>query len=374
MKNAVIVSCFDWYKARLKPVRDILAGKGYDVTVLIADFNHIKKEPIDNRSPECTYLHVPAYKKNLSIARMRSHLVFGKTVDQLLEEIKPELIFCQVPPNNVSDYCRKYKKKHSGTILVLDIIDLWPESMPLGVVKKMLPARIWGKWRDEAIKAADYTFTECDLYQKELNDVILRQKTETLYLFKEQSIEEKKLVQEIVENRKSEEQTVKLAYLGSMNHIIDIEGICNVIKRLQGQNISCEVYAIGDGEARKSFEDAVKSLGCLTHFYGKVYDELEKIRLLAPCDYALNMMKSDIRVGLTIKSIDYLSYGLPLINNIKGDTYRMVEEEHLGVNAEKLCLPLVSFDHKKICDYYESKFSVGSFQEKIEMCLNRFHL
>ena len=41
--------------------------KGYEVSVLIADFEHIHLAPVNLRYPECTYVQVPGYKKNISI-------------------------------------------------------------------------------------------------------------------------------------------------------------------------------------------------------------------------------------------------------------------------------------------------------------------
>ena len=347
MRKALLISCFDWYKSRLQPIREILIGKGYSVTVLEADFDHIKKAPLTNRYPECTYVYVPRYKNNVSVSRIISHLKFGSTVAKRIKQWKPDLIYLQIPPNNTARYCRKYKARHSEIKLILDIIDLWPESMPLGRVKNTPISWVWKKWRNDAIAVADHVFTECGSYQSKFRDVLDKSKISTLYLFKEQTQEERALVKEIMGRKEMGEQdklgkrdkanshAVKFAYLGSMNHIIDIDGICNVIRKFQDSGYLCELYAIGDGESKKRFERMVQDVGCITHFYGLVFDEMEKIKILAPCDYAFNMMKGYISVGLTIKSIDYLSYGLPLINNIKGDTARIIKNGRIGINVDK---------------------------------------
>ena len=39
-------------------------------------------------------------------------------------------------------------------------------------------------------------------------------------------------------------------------------------------------------------------------------------------------------MGLTMKSIDYLSFGLPLINTIGGDTWDIIEKYGIGVNVD----------------------------------------
>lgn len=364
MKKAVLISCFNWYEARLKPIRKLLIERGFEVSVLIADFEHIKKTKISLRFDECTYIHVPEYKSNLSIARIRSHLSFGKQCKRIVDELKPDIIYCLVPPNKVVDYCADYKKRNPEVKFIIDIIDLWPESMPLQSLRNLPLTKLWKRWRDEAIKVADYVFTECNLYQEKLKDILAPSKTKTLHLYKEQSEEEKQMVREIIEKRKTDD-VIRFAYLGSMNNIIDIEGICRVIQTFISSGAICALHAIGDGVNKEKFEEAVKSTGCHTQFYGAVFDEIEKIRILAPCDYAFNMMKGDIVVGLTIKSIDYLSYGLPLINNIKGDTWKLVGDNDIGMNISDRIISPTIIDHSGVLDVFNNSFTKELFIKSV---------
>ena len=369
-KNALLISCFaDWYKDRLKPVEEYLIDNDYSVTCIVSDYNHIKKNR-EEKTEDCLYVHVPRYKKNISILRIYSHLKFGKEIKKYLRDRRPTLIYLIVPPNNTAAYCRRYKKNNPQTHLIVDIIDLWPESMPLGRVKNTLPARIWRSFRDDALQISDFVFTECNLYQEKLKGVINHNKTETLYLFKERSEEELILINEIINQQKTD-GVIRFAYLGSMNNIIDIEGICSVIKSFMESGKECEFHAIGDGETRQKFEEAVKNTGCHSVFYGVIFDEIKKINILAPCDYAFNMMKDDVSVGLTIKSIDYLSYGLPLINNIKGDTAYFVKRENIGVNyteGQNVDYSAVS-SHRKIHEFYLNNFTKKAFVERLRSCV-----
>ena len=364
MKRAVIISCFNWYQSRLKPVRTLLMEKGYEVTVLIADFDHLHHTPIEYKFPECTYIKVPEYKKNLSVQRIQSHLVFSREADKLIRQMEPDLIYCQIPPNSAAKNCATYRKKHPDTKLIFDIIDMWPESMPLGKMKNTPPAKKWQSWRDSSLSLADHVFTECDLYQEKLKDVLDPQKTSTLHLFKNQSGEDKALAEEIV-NTPKKDAVMRFAYLGSMNNIIDITGICRVLKTFIDEGHECELHAIGDGESRDRFEQAVKETGCRAYFYGRIFDEKKKIRILAPCDYAFNMMSGEVSVGLTTKSMDYLSCGLPLINSIKGDTWKMIEENDLGINVDSSYHWKTNekIDRKNILDYFNRHFSSQAQKE-----------
>jgi len=365
MKKALFISCFDWYKTRIEPMYQLLIKENYQIKVLIADFDHIKKERIVEKYKECTYINVPKYKKNISVQRIKSHLVFGRKVKEELLSFNPNLIYCQIPPNNVGNICYKYKKANPDIKLILDIIDLWPESMPIGGIKKTLPANIWKSWRDKAISVADHVFTECSFYQNELENVINKSKTSTLYLYKEQNKKEKELIRLLIENSKKDD-IIRFAYLGSMNNIIDIDGICKVLQHFIDGGMKCQLHAIGDGESRNKFEEAVSELECDSFFYGCVFDEIEKIRILVPCDYALNMMKDSVSVGLTIKSIDYLSYGLPIINNIKGDTWEIVEKERIGWNTGT---KETEVNRKDVISYFSENFEKRAFVREVKNVL-----
>ncbi len=371
MPRALVISCFDWYKKRLEPIREKLITYGYEVAVLESDFDHIKKSPVSERYKECTYIHVPKYRSNLSIRRIWSHLVFARKVKKYINDYNPDLIHIQIPPNRTAQYCAEYKETHLETKLFLDIVDLWPESMPLGKLKDIPLLKKWTRWRNDCIKLADHIFTECSLYQNTLG--LDSDKTSTLYLFKEQTKEECALVKKIIAEKtgtSTSEKIIKFAYLGSMNNIIDIDGICQIISQFRENGYNCELHAIGTGENRDTFCQFVKETGCKTHFYGQIFDEIEKIKILAPCDFAFNMMKKGISVGLTLKSIDYLSYGLPMINNIDGDTRYLVEKEGVGINTDKIKFPIKEFDHLEIFKMYNMVFSKESFMNAIEEVLS----
>ena len=374
MKKALFISCFGFYQARIKPIRDIVIKNGYEVTVLVADFNHIKKQKIEKKYIECTYIQVPSYKKNLSLTRIYSHLVFGKEVNKQIKQIKPDFIYILVPPNNTARYCTKYKINHQEIILILDIIDLWPESMPITYQSSIPFIKLWKKWRNDCIAVADHIFSECDLYQKELSNIIDPNKVSTLHLFRERTKEESVIVDTIAKKFKSENKIVRFAYLGSMNNIIDINGICNVLGKFIDQGYYTELHAIGNGESFGEFKKRVEETGCVAHFYGAIFDECKIAELLAPCDFGLNMMKSSVKVGLTIKSIHYLSLGLPIINNIKGDTWSIVEKMGVGFNID-----VQQFDDSvltgRINKYtvlrcFEFLFSYETFRNNVEKILN----
>lgn len=66
MKTVAIVSCNDNYdfETRTRYVCDFFEMKGYNVTFIIADFDHRNKVSYKvDRSDNIEYIHVRAYKK-----------------------------------------------------------------------------------------------------------------------------------------------------------------------------------------------------------------------------------------------------------------------------------------------------------------------
>lgn len=377
-KKALLISCYhEWYENRLKPIKEYLIGIGYDVEIILSDFEHINKTYISNPNPECNYIHVPRYNTNISIQRIWSHICFGKQVSFLLKKLQPDLIYQVLPPNNTACYCAKYKKQHPECKYIVDVIDLWPESLPLSCLRKTFPAKIWADFRNESLKLANHVFLECGLYKEKLKDVVpnLKEKSSVLYLFKKQTTKERELVLKTIEEyeiiKAKFPNKIRMAYLGSINNIIDVDGICDVVKNFLNNGQEVEVRIIGEGQSRNSFLKALESSGAEVNYYGKIFDENEKIKILGICDFGLNMMKDNIIVGLTIKSIDYFSMGLPIINNIKGDTWDLVHNNDLGlnINSTNKKQKQIIFNKRIIFDFFEKNFSKSSFIKNVKKLL-----
>lgn len=112
MKKALFISCFSaWYIKRLEPVKNILKNNGYQVKIVVSDFEHVGHKPVSERNKNCIYFHVPEYRSNISIARIRSHFSFGRQVQKYIDRYQPDLLYLVVPPNNSAVYCNQYKKK-----------------------------------------------------------------------------------------------------------------------------------------------------------------------------------------------------------------------------------------------------------------------
>lgn len=321
--KAVIVNCFDTYEDRVDLVHEFLKKRNYDVTVIHSDFRHFKKVHREDLKEDFIFVKSNPYYKNLSVDRLSSHYKYAKNAFKIVEDIKPDLLYVFIPPNSLSKFAADYKKKNNNVKLIFDLIDLWPETMPIGKAKNFPPFTFWGAMRDRSFKYADLIITECDLYRTVLQDAIREIKNETLYLAKKNV--------DIMSNPNISEEEVHLAYLGSINNIIDIPKIKKIVEALNRKKPTT-IHIIGDGESKSVLISEINKTGAKIVDYGKVYDPQAKQDIFNICHFGLNIMKDSVCVGLTMKSVDYFQHGLPILNNIQSDTEELVRKYKIGFN------------------------------------------
>ena len=336
VKKAVIVTKSTNFEPRAEIVGEYLKGRGVDVTYIYADFSHREKRKLNRHEPDHIYIDSFPYRKNLSWQRMWSQADFAKKVGRKLKELDFDLLYVLIPGNSLVSMAVRAVEEKSKTSnrkkpkLVFDIIDLWPESLRLGKLEQIWPFTYWKRLRDKDISKADLILTECDLYREKLK--LDPQKSVTMYWGKKETYLGLSSVLQTDGN------LLKIAYLGAINNIIDIDGIIRLLQilnqRLKLEGRSALLHVIGDGENKETFLQALKTAEIEYQYHGAVFDETEKDKILSHCSYGLNMMKPGVCVGMTMKSIDYWSHGLPIINNIPGDTERLCREEGLGINVD----------------------------------------
>lgn len=328
-KRAVCVSCFDFYDHRVELVMDQLREMGYACTYITGDYDHFKRQPHTISMPDGEMVHAPAYRRNISFARIRSHRVFARNVFRRVEELQPELIYSMVPPNSLARAAAQYKKKHPDVRIVLDLYDLWPETFPSNRVKQLAAPlfALWGRERDIGLAAADRIYTECDLFRQVLRRQLEGKDVRTLPICREGLTLQG-------EPRAPEGETLALCYLGSINALIDIEAIAALLRELTGLR-PVTLHIIGEGDTREAFVQAAQTAGAQVEYHGRIYDPAARQAIFDQCHFGINVMKSSVCVGLTMKSLDYFAAGLPILNTIEGDTRALIGEYGAGIELNR---------------------------------------
>lgn len=370
--KVVIVNCFDTYEDRIDLLHDFFINKGYDVSIIQSDFRHFKKVKRTESKQDFIFVESKPYFKNMSVARLTSHYSYAKKAFQLVENLKPDLLYVMVPPNSLAKFAAKYKRKHSNVKLIFDLIDLWPETMPVGKVEALPPFCFWGAMRNSALRYADCVITECDLYQEVLKKYLKGIKAETVYLAKREV--------KIDSCPALNKDEIHLCYLGSINNIIDIPKIKKLVSEINKIK-PVTLHIIGDGESKNILINEVKNTGAIIEYHGKVYDCQKKQDIFDKCHFGLNIMKDTVCVGLTMKSIDYFQAGIPIINSIQADTADIVDKYKIGTNItdeniDDVAEIIANIGEESMLNMrnmtrnlFKKLFSVEAFDEKLNMIL-----
>ena len=366
--KVLILTNTETYEDRAELIRERFA-KNCEVTVFSTDFLHIKKQKRESGRPDFIHLPTRPYKKNISVGRMYSHYKFAKNAFREAEKYSPDILYVMVPANSNAYFAVKYREKHPNVKLVLDLIDLWPESFPLKKLEWFPAFKWWRNMRDRSLAAADVIVTECELYRTVLADKLTGLDTVTLRLAKKAENTEK--------NTALPTDSINFCYLGSVNNIIDIPRISEYVGAVAKLK-PVSVHIIGKGERMDEFVSALEAVGAAVIRHGAVYDAAEKQRIFDICHLGINIMRDSVCVGLTMKSLDYFDGGLPLINSIKGDTSEFVAQYRAGFNINGIspdelaeCIAALGADDfismreaalKIFCEH----LSIDAFDEKFD--------
>lgn len=327
-KKVMFISCFHWYSDRMKHLEKLFLNNKYEICVYESNFNHLKKEVYesDNDSKNIHYIPTLPYKKNLSFNRIISHYKFSQDIKKNINKEKPDIIYVVLPPNSLAPVCIRYKKKNNIKVII-DIIDLWPESL---IGEKLVLQKLlfwWSNMRNKCLKKADLVITECDLYQRVLKNNINLENTDTIYL-------KKKATSDVKIPISFSDEIIELGYVGSINNIIADDLIVKVVAAISKYK-KVNIQIIGKGENTEYFLEKLEkvSSNVSIKFWGAIFDEVKKKEILSNCHLGINLMKDTVKVGLTIKSIDYFEMGLPILNNIVCDTSKLVDKYSAGFNV-----------------------------------------
>lgn len=355
--KAVVLTCYESNEERMKLVIQSLKLEGFEVVSYTSNFSHIRKEYRNNIPEGMIALDAKAYKKNLSVSRLYSHNKFAKDVFKRVREDNPDLLYVIAPANSLVKEAYKYKRE-TGVKLIIDIIDMWPESLPVSSkIKSLFPFELWKSYRSKYINCADRLITECNLYHEILKDEY-KGEINTLYWARNQKS---------VRYDLNLEDNLSLLYIGSINNIINTD---LMVKLVVNYGKKVVMHIIGDGENKEEMIDKLNKV-CEVIYHGPVYDIDKKKEIFSKCHAGLNLYKNDLYIGLTVKSIDYFNFGLPVINNIIGDTSEFVRKYNVGINVDEKSildfgiLKKMRMNNENIYRLYEGNFMSDVFIDRL---------
>lgn len=309
------------------------------ITFVTSDFNHGKKcyIPEGAKTSGEVRLHVASYRRNLSFKRILSHLGFARQLRRYLKTLpeKPDMIYCAMPSSSAAYVAGKYCKKY-GIPFVIDVIDLWPDSLiPIMPLKNIVKASLmpWRMITNKAYKMADYISGESKKYA----DVAHKVNKTAPYSYTYLGVDKVSVNQLIAESDITLDKPdgeIWIGYGGSLGQSYDFDVILNGIKYLKEKKLKYRMWFIGDGEKADYIREISDTYGLNVIITGYLeYKNL--LKYLSYCDIAVNSFKENTLVVHSYKFNDYVATGCYVLSNLSGETAEMIDKYAIGRNFDK---------------------------------------
>ena len=276
----------------------------------------------------------------------------------------------QLSPVIMAKAALKYKKKH-GKKVVLYCLDIWPESLCIGGIKKSsLIYRYFERVSREIYSSVDKIIVPSKTFQNHFVGKYRMSQGDVVYL--PQCTEDIFTPLEMPKNN-----IVNLTFAGNIGLAQSAETIIKAAAILKDEKIRFNI--VGDGVELENIKSLAKKLGLKNVvFYGrKPVGDMPAIYGMS--DAMLVTLSDDFILSQTFpgKVQSYMAAGKPIIGAVNGETARIIEEAGCGFcapakNAEALaeCIKhFLVFDkellEKKAVEYYNKNFRKELFVDTL---------
>ena len=330
--------------SRFRYIGDFLSDAGYQVDLITTTFQHWEKaqRDIDAIKKEdykfhLKFIYEPGYRKNIDPRRIWSHHIAAKNLTKLLEqEGDYDLVYCEIPPNDVALAAAEYAKK-KGIPFVPDVNDLWPEAMRMVVDIPVISDILFYPLKRDAEKVYSLVSgiigTSDEYRDRPLKNQKLDVPRKTVYVGNEIA-EFDKGVETYGPQIHKPEGEFWVSYAGTIGTSYDIRTMVLAGRELLDRGMDqIKIKILGGGPLKEELENLAKEKGCVNvEFVG--YAPYPKMAAyLAKSDILVNSFVKKAPQSIVTKIGDYLAAGKPMINTCMSPEFRQkVEADGFGIN------------------------------------------
>jgi len=281
----------------------------------------------------------------------------SKYVSKLKDDF--DVVFVnQLSPVLMANAGIKYKQKYDK-MLILYCLDLWPESIVAGGIK-----------RGSLIYKLFHRISK-SLYQH-ADKILVTSKSFSTYFKKEFQIENTEYLPQYAESffspelcRKEPDEYIDLMFCGnigsaqSVSMIIEAANLAKEIKNLRW-------HIVGDGSELENVRSLSYEYGLTSVFFYERQPVEKMPKYYAMADVMLVTMKKDPVISWTLpgKVQTYMAAGKPIIGAIDGETQKVITESQCGFCSE-------SDDAKKLVESVK-RFCKMTLAERSSMGQNAY--
>lgn len=331
---------------------EFLTKVGYQVDLITTTFQHWEKAQRDLAKIQkdidageypfgLRFIYESGYKKNVDLARVKSHKIAAKNLKKMLEN-KPEdgkdydLLYAEIPPNDVARVIAEYGVANNIPF-VADVNDLWPEAMRMVLDVPIISSALFYPLQRDAEKVYSMVSGVVGTSDEYRDRPFKNQKRDvpriTVYVGNE--------IKEFDQGAKDNwDQAIKqeeefwVSYAGTIGTSYDIRTMVLAGEELKKRGYpNIKIKILGGGPMKEELEELAKSR------------KIENVEFVGYAPYgkmAAYLKKSDILVNSFVKKApqsivtkigDYLAAGKVMINTCMSPEFRAkVDKDGFGIN------------------------------------------
>jgi glycosyltransferase involved in cell wall biosynthesis len=336
---------------RIKNIYVLLQKRGYEVDILTTDptypnrklyedsnfwnddslnndVGHIKRIRVKNKKYSRSILNRLFYYLEITIRMI---------VYVLTHREKYDVVFVTSPPIFIAIVGLLAKVRYKSK-LILDIRDLWPESLK-GVGVFNYPFII------KAFKKVEH------LLYKRANDIIVNSRGFIDYIESYSKVGREKITfipnginDDEIRKKDLPKRSFRVIYAGNIGLAQDNELLMEMAKELNKSNISLTIMAYG--MKREQFVKFAKHENLSNIDFVKPRTREESFKLIMNHDVGIVTLNDEdvFETVLPGKLIDYMSCGIPIVAAVSGYSKEIIETQNVGyVSEDRNAVELVKF-------------------------------
>lgn len=323
------------------------ATRGVEVELITSDFSHTLKAPRALEQWDTTYrithLHEPGYRRNVSIARLRSQAAFAREVGRYLRglELAPHIVLAATPPPRAAlEAGRVARERHAA--FALDVQDLWPEAFSMvtrhGWIVD-LAFRGMRRAAAAAYRSADLVIGVSRTYTRSAEEHGAdRARTRVVFLGTDLAgfDELARRGTPAVELPTGPDALPAIGYAGGLSASYDLPLVIDALVELAAHPtapLRPTLVIMGDGALRERFSVQAEATGLDIRFTGNLpYPQM--VPTLQACGIAVNPIVAGSAGSILNKAGDYAAAGLPVVSSQESPEYhQLLEDRGAGLSC-----------------------------------------